>query len=61
MAQIVTCVLYAEWTKFTSSGEVRAVLQQTNSAGVDCSELQVMHTMPASRVAQQQREQPDRP
>ena len=61
VARIVTSVLYAEWTQFTSSGEVRAVLQQTNSADVDCSELQVTHTIPASRVAQQQREQPDRP
>jgi len=47
--------------KFTSTGEVRAVLQQMNSADEDCGELQVKHTMPASRVAQQQREQPDRP
>lgn len=54
-----------EWTQFTSSGEVRAVLQQTNSADVECSELQVTHTIPASRVAQQQRKRsltdPDRP
>ena len=65
VAQIVTAVLCAQWTQFASSAEVRAVLQQTNSADVDCSELQVTHTMSANRVAQQQREHsrtdPDRP